>query len=66
MGQSIKQGQTIPETVTAIYPDSALSFKVPAETTLGDLATLISDWGEGHGGLPLYVDVTFRRAAATA
>jgi hypothetical protein len=62
---SAHPGKTVADTVTAVYADeSALSFKLLPDATLGDLATQLASWGEGHGGLPLYVGVTFRDAVA--
>lgn len=56
-----KPAKTVADKVTAVYADeSALSFKLPEHATLGDLAAQLEDWGKGHGGLPLYVGVTFR------
>jgi hypothetical protein len=53
--------KTVADKVTAVYADeSALSFKLPKDATMGDLAAQLADWGEGHGGLPRYVGVTFR------
>jgi hypothetical protein len=58
-------GNTVADTVTAVYADeSALSFKLLPYATLGDLAAQLASWGEGHGGLPLYVGVTFRDTPA--
>jgi hypothetical protein len=47
-------------TVTALYSDSALSFPLTAEATLEEVAERLAALGEGHGGMPLYVGVTFR------
>jgi hypothetical protein len=54
------RGGAVADTVTAVYVDrSAHSFVLPERATLGDLAAQLSDWGQGHGGSPLYVRVTF-------
>jgi hypothetical protein len=66
MARSRETKQPIAETVTALYSDSTIRFQLPADATFADLAERLAQWGEGHGGLPLYVGVTFRPNAAGA
>jgi hypothetical protein len=64
MGRSLKKTKPVADTVTALYSDSTIRFRLPADATLEDLAEQLVQWGEHHGGLPLYVGVTFRPEAA--
>ncbi len=43
--------------VVAVFRDAALSFDLPREATLEDLAEELGFLGERYGGSPLYVDV---------
>jgi hypothetical protein len=46
-----------PHRVTAMFPDTELSFNITREATLAELAEQLVLLGEAHGGLPLSVDV---------
>jgi hypothetical protein len=48
-----------PSRVMAVFEDAALSFTLPREATLSDLAEELNELGERYGGTPLYVDVRF-------
>jgi hypothetical protein len=48
---------TKPSFVTVMFRDSALSFEMPADTTMGELADYLADLGEVHGSTPVAVDV---------
>jgi hypothetical protein len=41
----------------AVFQEAALSFNLPREATLGELAEELSALGKIYGGMPLYVDV---------
>jgi hypothetical protein len=43
--------------VMAVFQEAALSFNLPRETTLGELAEELSALGKIYGGMPLYVDI---------
>jgi hypothetical protein len=43
--------------VMAVFEEAALSFNLPREATLSDLAEELGVLGERYGGAPLYVDV---------
>jgi len=43
--------------VMAVFEGAALSFDLPREATLSDLAEELDTLGERFGGAPLYVDV---------
>jgi hypothetical protein len=58
--------QPVADSVTALFSDSTVRFQLPAGATFADLAERLAQWGEGHGGLPLYVGVTFRPDAGAA
>jgi hypothetical protein len=49
-----------PSLVRAIFKDAALSFNLPKETTLAELAEELGDLGQRYGGMPIYVDVKLR------
>jgi hypothetical protein len=66
MARSRKGKHPVADTVTALFSDSTIRFKLPANATLEDLAERLAQWGEGHGGLPLYVGVTFRPTGAAS
>jgi hypothetical protein len=51
-----KQG-TPPSRVMAVFEEAALSFNLPREATLGELAEELNALGKIYGGMPLYVDV---------
>jgi hypothetical protein len=61
-----KAKKPVADTVTALFSDSAVRFQLPADATFADLAERLAQWGEGHGGLPLYVGVTFRPNAGAS
>ncbi len=46
-----------PSRVMAVFHEAALSFNLPREATLGELAEELDALGEIYGGMPLYVDV---------
>jgi hypothetical protein len=64
MGQAKPNVRPVADTVTALFLDSTLRFKLPADATFEDLAESLARWGDEHGGSPLYVGVTFRRELA--
>jgi hypothetical protein len=66
MGQASRDARPVADTVTALFLDSTLRFKLPADATFEDLAESLALWGDQHGGLPLYVGVTFRPGLASA
>jgi hypothetical protein len=41
----------------AVFREAALSFNMPRETTLEELAEELGALGELYGGAPLYVDI---------
>jgi hypothetical protein len=43
--------------VMAVFREAALSFNMPRETTLEELAEELGALGELYGGAPLYVDI---------
>jgi hypothetical protein len=49
--------QTKPSLVTVMFPDTALSFEMPAGATMGELADYLADLGEVYGGHPVTVDI---------
>jgi hypothetical protein len=54
---SARKDRTRPSRVMAVFQEAALSFNLPREATLGDLAEELGALGKIYGGLPLYVDV---------
>ena len=46
-----------PSRVMAVFHEAALSFNLPREATLADLAEELGALGKIYGGMPLYVDV---------
>jgi hypothetical protein len=60
MRRTIREPNPVADTVTALFRDRAIRFKLPAHATLEDLAEQLARWGEGRSELPLYVGVTFR------
>lgn len=46
-----------PNLVRAVFKEAALSFNLPPDTTLEELAEELASLGQRYGGLPLYVDV---------
>lgn len=54
---SDKAWRVAPSRVMAVFEQAALSFDLPREATLGELAEELGALGEIYGGLPLYVDV---------
>lgn len=46
-----------PNLVRAVFKEAALSFNLPREATLEELAEELASLGQRYGGLPLYVDV---------
>lgn len=50
----------MPSVVRAVFKDVALSFNLPKDTTLAELAQELAMLGRHYGGLPLYVDVRLR------
>lgn len=55
MTREARQAQS--SRVMAVFQEAALSFNLPRETTLEELAEELSALGEIYGGMPLYVDV---------
>ena len=51
-GQRIQKNR-----VMAVFREAALSFNMPREATLEELAEELGALGELYGGAPLYVDV---------
>jgi len=51
-GQRMQQNR-----VMAVFREAALSFNMPRETTLEELAEELGALGELYGGAPLYVDI---------
>lgn len=49
--------RTEPSRVRAVFREAALSFNLPREATLEELAEELGALGEIYGGAPLYVDV---------
>ncbi|HLJ65421.1 MAG TPA: hypothetical protein VKT70_15010 [Stellaceae bacterium] len=49
-----------PNQVRALFKQASLSFDLPKETTLEELATELALLGRRFGGLPIYVDVKVR------
>ena len=43
--------------VMAVFREAALSFNMPRETTLEELAEELGALGELYGGAPLFVDI---------
>lgn len=64
MGRALPKAKPVADEVTALYSDSSIRFKLSADATFEELAEQLVQWGELHGGLPLYVGVTFRPEAA--
>jgi hypothetical protein len=64
MGHFRRNPKPVADTVTALFSDSTVRFKLPADATFEELAERLAQWGDGHGGLPLYVGVTFRPTAS--
>jgi hypothetical protein len=46
-----------PSRVMAVFQEAALSFNLPREATLGELAEELNALGKIYGGMPLYVDI---------
>jgi hypothetical protein len=49
-----------PSVVRAVFKDAALSFNLPKQATLEQLAEELAVLGRHYGGPPLYVDVRLR------
>lgn len=46
-----------PSRVMAVFQEAALSFNLPREATLAELAEELNALGKIYGGMPLYVDI---------
>jgi hypothetical protein len=60
--QNTHPNKLLPNQVTALFADSALSFRLPDSATFADLADRLEHVGEGHIGLPTAVYLKFRAA----
>ncbi len=52
-----RKQQTQPSRVMAVFQEAALSFNLPREATLGELAEELNALGKIYGGMPLYVEI---------
>lgn len=60
--QNTHPSKLLPNQVTALFADSALSFSLPNSATFADLADRLDHFGEGHIGLPTAVYLKFMAA----
>lgn len=55
-----KPQRETPSLVRAVFKEASLSFNLPRQATLEELAEELAVLGRRYGGMPLYVDVRLR------
>jgi hypothetical protein len=55
-----KLDREAPSLVRAVFKDAALSFNLPKQATLEELAREVAALQRHYGGPPLYVDIRLR------